>query len=209
MSIRTILFDLDGTLIDTNDLIMESFLHTFQQYGLEFTREELLAFNGPPLKETFENINLDQAEAMIQTYRDHNLHHHDNYVKAFPHVVDTVNELKDKGIKLAIVTTKMRKTAIRGLKVTGLYEYFDTIVALDDVFNAKPHPESVLQAMEILDAEPDTTLMVGDNSHDIEAGHNADVLTAGVSWSLKGREFLQQYKPTYMVEDIRELLSLV
>ncbi|WP_047980809.1 pyrophosphatase PpaX [Ornithinibacillus contaminans] len=209
MNIRTILFDLDGTLIDTNELINASFFHTFNEYGLRFSDEEILAFNGPPLKETFEKIDLDKAEAMITTYRSHNLAHHDEYVKTFPNVKETLQLLKDNGISLGIVTTKMRKTAIRGLKFTGIDSYFDTIIAIDDVTNAKPHPEPVLQAMKALNAERETTLMVGDNSHDIESGQNAGVLTAGVAWSLKGEKVLKSYQPTYMLHDMHDLLKLI
>lgn len=209
MSIRTILFDLDGTLIDTNELINLSFYHTFQKFGYQFTHDEILAFNGPPLVETFQNIDLAQSEAMITTYREHNLVHHDDYVKAFPNVKETLKVLKNKDISLGIVTTKMRDTAIRGLEVTGIEAYFDAIVGLDDVSNAKPHPESVLNAMKVLHADPETTLMVGDNWHDIKAGHNAGVKTAAVAWSLKGEEFLQGYEPTYMLYDMFDLLEII
>ncbi|WP_096269458.1 pyrophosphatase PpaX [Paucisalibacillus globulus] len=208
MNIHTILFDLDGTLIDTNKLITESFYHTFNHFGLEFTHDEILAFNGPPLKETFEKIDLDKAEAMITTYREHNLEHHDAYVKIFPNVKETLEKLKKQGIQLGIVTTKMRGTAIRGMKITGIYDYFDTIIALDDITNAKPHPEPVLSAMKNIQADPETTLMVGDNHHDIESGHNAGVKTAGVAWSLKGEEVLRKYHPTYMLHDMKDLLEI-
>ncbi|MFD1038848.1 pyrophosphatase PpaX [Virgibacillus byunsanensis] len=208
-SIRTILFDLDGTLIDTNELIIASFVHTFQHYGKEFTREEIIEFNGPPLRETFENTYPDQVEEMIETYREHNLYHHDNYVKLFPNVVETLERLKSENIQLGIVTTKMRKTAEKGLKATGIEHFFDLIIALDDVVHAKPHPEPVLKAMEQFDAHPKTTLMVGDNPHDIKSGINAGVQTAAVAWTFKGKERLQAYNPTYMLNDMEDLLKIV
>lgn len=208
-SVHTILFDLDGTLIDTNDLIAESFVYTFKQYGLDYTKDEVQIFNGPPLIDTFEKINYEQSQEMFQTYIEHNLYHHDYYVKAFPYVVDTVKKLRKQGIKLAIVTSKMKENAKRGIKISGLDGMFETIVALDDVTHAKPHPESILKAMEELNANKETTLMVGDNSHDIEAGHNAEIRSAGVSWSVKGKEFLQKFQPTYMLNDIRDILDLV
>ncbi|MUK89101.1 pyrophosphatase PpaX [Ornithinibacillus sp. L9] len=209
MSIRTILFDLDGTLIDTNELIMQSFMHTFKQYGRDYTREELLAFNGPPLRETFEKIDENLVEEMIETYREHNLFHHDYYVKPFPNVVETINELKDHGIALGIVTTKMDKSVQMGLKIAGLEGYFQSVVTLDDVTHAKPHPEPVFKGINELKADPKTTLMVGDNSHDIESGHHAGVRTAGVAWSHKGKDFLEKYNPTYMLEDMKDLLKII
>ncbi|WP_188454110.1 pyrophosphatase PpaX [Virgibacillus oceani] len=209
MSIHTILFDLDGTLIDTNELIIASFEHTFNFYGKSFSREQAIEFIGPPLKDSFAIVDPTQTDAMIKTYREHNLKHHDDYVTAFPHVPDTIKQLKEANYKLGIVTTKMRGTVDMGLALTGLDRYFDTVITLDDVTHAKPHPEPIMMAMKELGAAANSTVMVGDNSHDIEAGQNAGVKTAACAWSLKGREKLQEYKPTYMLEDIRDLLKIV
>lgn len=208
MSIRTILFDLDGTLIDTNELIIASFMHTFSHYGMTYTREEVVQFNGPPLLDTFQKIAPDLAEEMVKTYRAHNLTVHDSYVTAFPHVTETIAALKEQGLKLGIVSTKMRKGVNMGLALTGLDTYMDTIITLDDVEHAKPHPEPVLKAVQALGADLETTLMVGDNYHDIESGQNAGVKTAGVAWSDKGSSFLEGYHPTYMLKDMRDLLQL-
>ncbi|RLL46635.1 pyrophosphatase PpaX [Oceanobacillus piezotolerans] len=209
MNIHTVLFDLDGTLIDTNELIIASFTHTFKHYELNFTREEIIEFNGPPLVETFTNIDPDRVDEMIDVYREHNLRVHDNYVEAFPYVLETLKQLKERDIKIGIVTTKMTDSVNRGLKIAKLEGLFDTMVTLDDVTHPKPHPEPVLKAMKALDAKASTTLIVGDNSHDIESGQNAGVKTAGVAWSFKGRERLQQLNPTYMLEDMRDLLKIV
>ncbi|MCG3420544.1 pyrophosphatase PpaX [Oceanobacillus jordanicus] len=208
MSIRTILFDLDGTLIDTNELIIASFMHTFSHYGMTYTREEVVQFNGPPLLDTFQKIAPDLAEEMVKTYRAHNLTVHDSYVTAFPHVTETIAALKEQGLKLGIVSTKMRKGVNMGLTLTGLATYMDTIITLDDVTQAKPHPEPVLKAVQALGADLETTLMVGDNYHDIESGKNAGVKTAGVAWSDKGSSFLEGFYPTYMLKDMRDLLQL-
>ncbi|WP_087972591.1 pyrophosphatase PpaX [Oceanobacillus rekensis] len=208
MSIHTILFDLDGTLIDTNALINASFQHTFEHFKLKFTPEEILEFNGPPLIETFQNIDRENADSMVATYREHNLAVHDNYVTAFPQVAETIGELKKRQIKLGIVTTKMTKSVNMGLTLTGLDRFFDTIITFDDVTHPKPHAEPVLKAMEELQADPATTLMVGDNHHDIESGKNAGVQTAGVAWSHKGKERLLEYNPTYMLEQMSDLLKL-
>lgn len=209
MKIRTILFDLDGTLIDTNELIMASFAHTFKQFGFAFTKEEMLPFNGPPLVDTFQSYIPDKVEDMVTTYRKHNLEHHDSYVKIFPHVKSTLHELQEKGIRIAVVTSKMHEMARHGIQFTEIDPYVEHLVALDDVEQAKPHPQSVLKAMELLEADAATTLMVGDNYHDIQAGQRAGVKTAGVAWSHKGKEFLAGYNPTYMFEDMRDVLGLV
>lgn len=209
MNIRTILFDLDGTLIDTNELIAASFAHTFEQFGFTFTDEEMLTFNGPPLVDTFRAYLPDRVDEMVTIYREHNKKHHDMYVKVFPHVEETLKALQEAGIRIAVVTSKMRSVAKHGLEFTGLATYVEHVIALNDVEHAKPHPESVIKAMSLLDAKPETTLMVGDNYQDIEAGQNAGIRTAGVEWSHKGKEFLESYKPTYMFADIQDVLKLI
>jgi len=208
MSIETILFDLDGTLIDTNELIHKSFEYTFDQYGYSFSQEEILQFNGPPLIKTFTDINPDLAEDMLETYRKHNLEHHNDYVKLFPNVKETLEILQANGKRLGIVSAKMRSGVVLGLEVTGIKHFFDAIVAIDDVKNPKPHPEPVLKGLKGLSGKPDSSLMVGDNYHDIESGKNAGLKTIAVGWSLKGEEYLQQFNPTYMIKDMRELLPI-
>ncbi|HLQ74208.1 MAG TPA: pyrophosphatase PpaX [Bacillota bacterium] len=209
MAYETILFDLDGTLVDTNELIHVSFKHTLSEYNYDFTDEEIMSFNGPPLRNTFEQLNPDLAEEMVQTYLKHNHALHEQYIKVFPNVIETLQALRKKGLKLGLVTAKMRNGVELGLEITGLKKYFDTIVTIDDVEHAKPHEEPVLKAMQALNGTIENTLMIGDNYHDILSGQNAEVATAGVAWTAKGRSFLEQYEPTYMLEDMLDLLEVV
>ncbi len=209
MNINTVLFDLDGTLIDTNELINESFKHTFKKFGYTFTNKEIRDFNGPPLRDTFTKLNSNLAEEMIQTYREHNFKNHEAYIKAFPNVEQTIKALLEMDIKIGVVSAKMRPGVDLGLEISGLAQYFDTIISIDDVKNPKPHPESVFLAMKELNAKPAATIMVGDNYHDIESGRDAGAQTAAVAWSTKGKGFLQQYNPTYMLEDMSDLIKIV
>lgn len=206
---KTVLFDFDGTLVDTNELITESFKYTLTKYNHPFTEEELKSFNGPPLIETFRTLDETKADLMVKTYQEHNLAHHEAYLTLFPYVEETLQALHEAGIKLGIVSTKMRNAVDLGLDITNIRHYFDSIITLNDVTHAKPDPEPVIKGMGQLNGERETTLMVGDNHHDIVAGHNAQMATAGVSWSLKGRAYLQSYEPTYMLEDMRDLLKIV
>ncbi|MGP4077325.1 pyrophosphatase PpaX [Halobacillus sp. K22] len=209
MNIRTILFDLDGTLIDTNDLIIASFTHTISEYSdRSYSRDEILDFIGPPLRESLKKIDPERVEDMVETYRKHNIEHHQAYVKAYDGVPETIRQLKEAGYRMGIVTTKMKNTVQMGLEITGLDGLFETIITLDDVTNAKPHPEPIVKALQALDSKASETLMVGDNTHDIEAGHNAGTHTAGVAWTVKGREVLEQLKPDYMLNHMSELLEI-
>ena len=208
--ITTLLFDLDGTLINTNELIIASFLHTLNHYyPNQYTREDVYEFIGPSLLETFSGLDLERAEEMIEHYREHNHLHHDLLVEEYEGVYETIQELKERNYKVGIVTTKMRKAVQRGLLKGRLDPFFDVVVTLDDVKNPKPDPEPIELALKLIGSSAEETIMVGDNSHDILAGKNAGTKTAGVAWALKGREYLEQYGPDYMLENMRDLLSIV
>jgi pyrophosphatase PpaX len=208
--IDTVLFDLDGTLIDTNELIISSFLHTMETYYPgQYGRNDVLPFLGPSLQETFEPMNPEGYEEMITTYRTYNLANHDLLVKGFDGVYETVKTLKENNFKLAIVTTKRSDVVQMGLKLSDLGEFFDVIVALDDVEKPKPDPEPLLKALDLLGSSPETAIMVGDNHHDIVGGQNAGTKTVGVAWSIKGKAHLEQYNPDYILDTMADLLPIL
>ena len=207
-SIDTILFDLDGTLINTIDLIVTSFLHTMETYYPgAYQKEDVISFIGPSLAETFTNLDPNKVEEMINTYRTFNHAKHDELVEEYEGVQETLETLHEKGFKMAIVTTKGRVTAIKGLELMKLDHFFDVVISLDEVTNSKPHPEPLLMAMEALKSEPEKTLMVGDSQHDILGGKNAGTKTAGVSYSIKGHDFLETFKPDVMLEKMSDILD--
>ena len=210
MKINTVLFDLDGTLINTNELIISSFLHTLNKYYPDqYKREDILPFIGPSLHETFRSMDEGKVDEMIQCYRQFNHDHHDELVEEYETVYETVQELKKQGYKIGIVTTKARQTVEMGLKLSKLKEFFDVVVTIDDVEHVKPHPEPIQKALKLLDAKPEETLMVGDNHHDIVGGQNAGTKTAAVAWMIKGREYLESYKPDYVLDKMSDLLSIL
>ncbi|MET1013950.1 MAG: pyrophosphatase PpaX [Paenisporosarcina sp.] len=208
--ITTLLFDFDGTLLDTNDLIIQTFLSVLgKRYPGRFTKEDCLHFIGPSLKQTFDSIDTTLTNELIQEYRALNIEMHDDLVVAYDGVTETLRLLKSRGIKMAIVSTKMKDNIHRGLKWMGIEDVFDVVIGLDDVVNPKPDPEPILLALSKLNASKDEALMIGDNFHDIEGGQNAGVRTAGVAWTAKGEEYLASFNPTYMLQHISELLEMV
>lgn len=209
-NINTLLFDLDGTLIDTNDLIISTYLHTLEKYYPgKYTREDVLPFLGPTLHEVFGEMDPDRVEEMVLEYRNYNLANHDALVKEFVGVMETIETLKKKGYKLAIVTTKREDVAFKGLRLMKLDSYFDVMIAYDHVKKVKPDPEPIFLALEKLGSKPEEALMVGDNFHDVLAGKNAGTKTAGVAWSIKGREYLAKYEPDFMLENMTDLLTIL
>ncbi|QHZ45466.1 pyrophosphatase PpaX [Bacillus sp. NSP9.1] len=210
MKINTVLFDLDGTLINTNELIIASFLHTLDHYAPgRYQREDVLSFIGPSLYETFSSIHPDQTDEMIRMYREFNHQMHDELVTEYETVYETLERLRAEGYKLGIVTTKLRDTVNMGLKLTGLDAFFETVVTLDDVERPKPDPEPVLLALSKLDSRPAEAIMIGDNYHDILAGKHAGTKTAGVAWTIKGEESLAKHHPDYMLSKMSDLLQIL
>jgi pyrophosphatase PpaX len=209
-NMNTILFDLDGTLIDTNELIISTYLHTLEKYFPgKYTREDVLPFLGPTLHEVFGEMDPDRVEEMVLEYRTYNLANHDALVKEFVGVMETIETLKNKGYKLGIVTTKREDVAFKGLRLMKLDSYFDVMIAYDHVKKVKPDPEPIFLALEKLGSKPEEALMVGDNFHDVLAGKNAGTKTAGVAWSIKGREYLAKYEPDFMLENMTDLLRIL
>ena len=208
MKIDTVLFDLDGTLINTNELIIASFLHTLDRYfPKQYTREKVIEFIGPSLYDTFGKINPDHIDEMVHVYREFNHEKHDELVEEYEAVYETVEALHKHGYKLAIVTTKRVSTAKMGLKLTGLDKFFDVLVGIDDVEKVKPDPEPLLKALNQLGSTPERAIMVGDSQYDILGGKNTGTKTAGVAWSIKGREFIESYKPDVLLETMSDLLT--
>lgn len=206
----TLLFDLDGTLINTNNLIIASFTYTLDQFCPgQFTRQDIVDFIGEPLEDSFKKVSPESADEMVQVYRKHNIQHHDDLVTEFPNVYETIRTLSEKGYPIGIVTTKRRKTVDMGLKLTGLDAFFDVIVTMDDVNHAKPDSEPIDFALKQLGSSQACVYMVGDSPHDIQAGKNADVNTVGVSWSVKGRDIISDQSPDYLIDDMYEILEIV
>jgi pyrophosphatase PpaX len=211
-AIHTALFDLDGTLIDSVRLILDSYHHTLATHGLPpRTDEEWLAGVGTPLTTQFAAWRDDPEtlKALIATYREYNLTHHDRMVTVYPGVVDVMRELKGDGITTGLVTSKNRAGALRGLTLAQLEAMMDVLVCADEVENPKPHPEPVEKAVRLLGADPRATVYVGDSVHDMLAGRAAGVRTAAALWGPFGRSHLEGAQPDYWLERPEELLMLV
>ncbi|PIC85005.1 pyrophosphatase PpaX [Sporosarcina sp. P20a] len=207
--ITTLLFDFDGTLADTNELILSSFEHVLEKhFPGRFGREEMLPFIGPTLHDTFSTIAPDKTEQLIDEYREWNLAHHDDYVTEFEGVTDTLRKLYDLGFKMAVVSTKKRDMVERGIDLLDIAPYFETVIGLDDITNPKPDPEPIVLALKRLGRAPEESLMIGDNFHDILGGKNAGTRTAAVAWALKGEEYLQTFKPDFMLQHMSDLLKI-
>lgn len=208
----TILYDLDGTLIDSVRLILDSYHHTLLVHGFPArTDAHWLRGLGIPLRQQFAEWSEDEGllQEMIVTYREYNLAHHDDVVEPYPDIVAVVEALKTAGCRTALVTSKNRTGARRGLDRVGLEAAFDVLVCADDVERPKPHPEPVEQALDHLDAHAHRTIFVGDSVHDMASGRAAGVDTGAVLWGPFGRDDLASSAPDHWLEQPEDLLQLV
>lgn len=207
-----ILFDLDGTLIDSIELILQSTRFAFQKFEREApSDEEWLAGVGIPLFTMMRRYSRDDADcdALIAAYREYQMAHHDRLIRCYDGVVDVVTQLHDRGHPLAIVTSKAEWLAMRGLSHVGLARYMDTIVGCDASTRHKPHPEPVQIALQRLGCSPESAVFVGDSVHDVLAGNAAGVRTIAATWGAFKREDLEPGQPNAYVSHISDLLSLV
>jgi len=211
VNFSTFLWDLDGTVVDSVELILRSYRHTMRTHRGEVPPDDLwLEGLGKPIWVQLRHWSQDPVEiaAMVETYRDYNMTHHDELVRPYAGVVDVVNLLKARGKRIGLVTSKVRTGAERGLRVAGLMAAFDIIVPADEVTNPKPHPEPVLIAMERLGAGPEETVFIGDSRHDIVSGHAANVKTAAALWGPFQRSDLEDLHPDYWLDRPEDVARL-
>jgi pyrophosphatase PpaX len=209
----TFLFDLDGTVVDSVELILRSYRHTMRTHRGEQPPDEMwLRGLGTPIWVQLRQWTDDPVEiaAMVETYRVYNMTHHDELVRPYDGIVGAVRRLKDLGKRIGLVTSKVRSGAVRGLRVAGLEAAFDLIVGADDVQNPKPHPEPVLVALEQLGARAQEAVFIGDSRHDLVSGHAAGVKTAAALWGPFPRSHLEDLEPDFWLdrpEDIDVLIA--
>lgn len=213
MTPRTIVFDLDGTLINSLGLILASYRHTMDTHlGRRMADELWVRGMGTPLHVQMRSFAKDEAEAeaMVRTYEEHNLANHDALVEPYPGVRDAVRDLGARGLTLAVATSKRTKATHMGLRRCGFEEeWFASIVTADDVDRPKPHPEPVLLALARAgEIDPSRAIYVGDSVHDMRSGRAAGVVTAAVLWGPNSRETLAVTKPDRWLQEPADLLGL-
>lgn len=206
---RAILFDLDGTLIDSVDLIVQSARHAFMACDEPVPSDaEWLADLGMPLTAMFGRFGAsgDRLDRLIAGYREFQHANHDRLVQPYEAVDTTLERLHGEGIVLGIVTSKAEPMARRGLDLLGLGGRFETIVGLESCSNHKPHPEPVETALSRLGVAAADAVFVGDSPHDMNAGRAAGVITAAALWGPFSREQIAPSAPDWWLERITDLL---
>ena len=213
MAIKTILFDFDGTVANTNRLIIDSWQHVFRTvHGKEADEADIKATFGEPLGismvKNFPDMNPEDA---IDMYRSHQKDIYEEMIEPFPGMAELLKGLKEKGYQVGIVTSRLRNSTMIGLRKFGLAETADCIVTCEDTDKHKPDPEPALIALEKLSAKAEETLMVGDSMFDIKCAHNAGMKAVMVGWAeaITEADLTGPDRPEYCIEKAEDLYDIL
>lgn len=206
---KALLFDLDGTLIDTIDLILRSFQHATEALLQKKLPDKVLLQNvGQPLLTQMKAFSEEMAEELTTTYREHNIVHHDKMIKSYPKTEYVLEELKKREVGMAVITSKGRELTERGLKILTMRHYFEVVITADDTEKHKPDPQPLMLALSKLNAKPEDAYFVGDSPFDMRAGKSAGTITVAALWGAFDMSELQPEKPDFVLRDISEVLNL-
>lgn len=204
-----VLFDLDGTVVDTVELIVSSFRHaTRTVLGRVLPDDYILAGVGRPLRAQMERLSAEHAQELYDVYREYNHRRHDELIRGYEGIDEVLRELRAAGRKLGIVTSKSYDTTQMAFRALGLAGHFDAVVTATDTAEHKPSPVPLLLCLERLGAQAARAIYVGDSPFDIQAGAAAGMATAAVAWGVFGREALLVAAPVFWLDEPRELLAL-
>ena len=202
--INTVLFDFDGTLVNTNDVIIASWQHTYMYYlGREESLEKITACFGEPLLLTMEREfpEVDPRES-AGVYRNFQKENADELVKIFPGIKELLESLKTDGFRMGVVTSRTRESAQRYMDMFGIGDYFEEMVSCDDTDIHKPNPEPILLCLKKMGITAEEALMVGDSPFDIKCANNAGVKSVLVGWRITG-------DGQTLIDDAREDFTIV
>jgi pyrophosphatase PpaX len=209
MRFPVVLFDLDGTVIDSGAIILASMRHAAKEVlGAEVSDEELMAaVGGPGLEAQMRTIAPDRVEELVTVYRAHNEPLHD-VLECCAGMEDVLVRLKDEGRRLGIVTAKRRQTVELAFARLPIEHLFEVVVGGDETERHKPDPEPLLLALERLDARPEEAAYVGDAPFDVKAAKAAGLYAVGVTWGgIHARELLEAEEADALVDTPEDLLG--
>jgi len=204
--LKCVIFDMDGTLTQTNRLIFDSFNYIALKYeGKKYSEPEITAMFGPPEEGALLNIvGREKIVQAMKEYLEFYGAHHNELARLYPGIKEVVIDLKKRGIHVALFTGKGIDTTSITMDKFGLTPYFDYVVTGSDVTNHKPSAEGIRKIMNHFRLQADEVLMVGDGVPDVKASHEAGVKIAAVLWDSYGKEKVLQMKTDYMFHDVRE-----
>lgn len=210
----TVIFDLDGTLLNTLDDLADSVNYTMSAYGFPHrTVDEVRCFVGNGVGRLIElsipdGLKNPQYEKCLEDFRRHYAENMQNKTDAYEEIRELLEELSKEGLKLAIVSNKFDK-AVKGLNQVYFGEYVKVAIGESENVKRKPAPDSVFKALEELGSTADKAVYVGDSEVDVKTAKNAGILCVGVTWGFRDREVLEQEGADYIIDRPKELLKII
>ena len=206
----TILFDLDGTLLDSEGMVIHCFMYLFEKYGdpKDFTYEKQLEVFGPPLRDEMSKLFPDRdPDVMVQEYRLYQNSLPDQHiVELLPNTELVLRELKKRGYHMGIVSSRLTESCEMWMKEFGIYDLFDVVLGRDQFINAKPAPDGILKACEMITGGHDSCVYIGDHANDIEAAKNAGVYAVAYVSNMERLPKIKKAAPNYVIMGLGELL---
>lgn len=209
-ALQAVIFDLDGTLIDTVELIRVSFRYATKTVLGEALPDEITMANvGQPLLTQFVDMAPEHADELLRVYREFNRAHHDELARAYPGTIEVLHELARRGMPMAIVTSKGTESATRGIELFGMTGLVPVVVTADDVVLHKPDPYPLRVAAERLGVELGYSLYLGDSPHDMQAAISGDAIAVAALWGAFRAQDVLGPGPAFALESISELPALL
>ncbi|MFA5235235.1 MAG: HAD family hydrolase [Bacilli bacterium] len=210
MKYDLVIFDMDGTLVDTDLMLVETVMIMFRKHRPDFkiSLSEIVYFSGPPIEDTLAHyFPGHDTGALIQEFKDISKQFYDLDAILFPYAREALIEIKKLGVPVAVLTNKHRGRTIETLKMLQIDDFVDYVVGYDDVKKPKPDPEGMLKIIDHYQVAPHKALFLGDTVYDYEAARNSGVISGLIGWSL--RRFPETVKPDLWLHDYRDLVEVV
>jgi pyrophosphatase PpaX len=208
--ITTILFDIDGTVLDTSEFILQATEYALSSLGYPVPDRSVIKKEvGIPFPQYYIDLcgSDEHIDKLIEKHREFQYSNY-NLSKLFPNALSTLTYLKKKGYKLGAVTTRSNKTSHQTLVNAGIFDLFDIVISFEDAKKLKPNPDPLLKALENMNETPEKAVMIGDSHLDIEAGKNAGTKTIRAAYGFH-KDNLHNPEPDFIVEDIGDLLKIL
>lgn len=209
--ISTVLFDFDGTLANTNQLIINSFKHIYSAFrGDECDEEYIMSTFGEPLLTTMNrDFGKYNIEDVLACYREYQVDRFNSEVTLYDNVPEILDYLKKRKIKLGIVTSRLKNSTVTAIKNFNIDKYFDVVITADDTEKHKPHKEPLMMALNVLNSKPEETYYVGDSKFDMECAINAGATPILAGWQVNSKELIEKYNIKYVLENMWDLTKLI
>lgn len=207
MDLRTVIFDFDGTLVDSEQITFELASPIISRFvGREITREELAGYKGKVWKTAFKEWVPEQYEMMYQEIVE-SWRNTDPLLPLYPEVIDLIQTLSEKGIGMAIASARERRLIVRDLKRLSIDTYFDAVVGQEDTLRHKPDPDPLLLASRLLGAEKSNCMYIGDQISDIQASRSAGMVSGAATWGEGIHSVLESAKPDFLFSRPMEVVQ--